>query len=852
MTNNDIIRNIIIYITYIIILYVIIEEIYNITVFTFNYNSSFDYGLMLRKMCNNEYFEYETERFQLATNTINLKLNNDIYNKKNYMIIILIMSILITVIISFMFARLFYHNFIEDYNCVKFDNDADNPNAVYSTFKQVILCFCPMCGELTDCTATYIVYLIIMILLPIYIILYLGLKIDIGFFNNNDLYYYYMIFFALLIILRLPIKYLNNLRHLNENSSMFLYFLYLLIYLSSYYYIANMITIYNNFSLEYTTYSEEKLDDEEKFYKYSDKEVLDTPDNNVIDVIGKFIGYYKGDVYDVNGIFMKNFSRFIFIIGIILIIIYILYLLIRRIKFLNILLNREEDYDIVYNYIIIPLLSLFFILITIHGTTLYNSYVNKYILYNPLMLYKNDLDKLYKSFDIILLNDSSALDDPKSVPLNVSYGVLHVLYSAVFKYNPMNERINNIQDTSKISDKNILLTAYLGRTTASSGTDKITYTTLNDFNFIKQILKQGTNKNIFINDDGKINNKVLLFVFLNLCPKTSTNPTENDYLLYGDIIKYNLKAALCNVMVMGKDPTGYHTLGSRTATNDLTTSNYYITEYNDKDQPIKGSRDNDLYLYNNKKKYDNFLYDYENLLENIKDEYINLIKKSYDLITDFIRQVEDCEDLTLSIDDISQRLKNDISLADEFVKNKYILLLMSILETTFNNVNFHLENNRKNRNVSKLSQYIISNYNNIFTDNNYINANLISKPTPYKIKYDADHKTDIDAKKLAFEQATTAKNEAELAKTNSISTDQTERGRLAADLKTKSATYITAKEAYFNAIAPYKSTAITSDRKFGDEYRARYTSDAADATSYGFIFISLAYLFILCEPFYIE
>lgn len=875
MTNNDIIRNIILYITYIIILYIIIEEVYYITLFVFNYNSSFDYGLMLRKMCGNEYFEYETERFQLATNTINLKLKNDVYNKKTYMIMILIISIIISIIVSFIFARIFYHNFIENYICIKFDNEPNNPNAIYSTFKKVILCFCPMCGELTDCTATYIIYLFILLLIPLYILLYLAFNIDIGFFTNNDTYYYYIIFFISLIIIRFPIKYLSNIRHLNENASIFLYFLYLIVYLLSFYYIANIISIYKNYNNEYAAENSEKIDEEEKFYKYSAKNILGLSDDITVDIINNFIakifGVYsfkeKGDLYEGNGKFIKDFSRYIFIIGIILIIVYIMYLSLQKIEFLNFLLKREEDYNIIYNNIIIPLLSLFFVLLIINATTVYNSYVNKYILYEPLMLYKNDLDKLYKSFDIIILNDSSALEDPEPVPDKIAYGVLHVLYSAVFKYNPINGRINDIQDSRLIKDKHIALTALL-LLDSDTSTDYniIHYTTESKFNFIEYTIKQHNNRNIFYDDNNKINNKILLYILLNLLPITSaaTVPTDDDYLVYGDRIKYNLKAALCNIMIIGKDATGYYNIGETGGTridgqpdiyiNALSTNNYSITEYKDTSTPIKGSKENDIYLYNNKEKYNKLLYDYENLLENIKKEYINLIKKTYEITTDLIRQVERCEALTISQDEISKRLEDDLALCDEFVKKKYVSTLMEILETTFNNINFHLENNKKNRNLSKLSQYIISNYNNIFTDNNYINRNFIVKNTQFKINYDNENKVRIDAAATALISAEALKKSTELAKRNNIDQTSAVINRLSRASQDAYDDYIKKLKIYNDLLTPQinDSDKITSDPNFGDENRARNVSTNADRVSFGLVLVSVIYLFVLAEPFYIE
>lgn len=99
---------------YIFLLYIIFEEIYTILKFNISYDSNFDYGRMLKSICNNEFVEYETSRFQLNNNINNLIIYNDKYNRKKYIEFILVLTIIISIIISFIFTYLVYNALINN------------------------------------------------------------------------------------------------------------------------------------------------------------------------------------------------------------------------------------------------------------------------------------------------------------------------------------------------------------------------------------------------------------------------------------------------------------------------------------------------------------------------------------------------------------------------------------------------------------------------------------------------------------------------------------------------------------------------------------------------------------------
>lgn len=68
----------------------------NISMFIFNFNYIKDLSkIVMEQKCNNIYCEAETDRYQIAKNSYNLRMPNDIFNSKTYTIFVFIISIMI-------------------------------------------------------------------------------------------------------------------------------------------------------------------------------------------------------------------------------------------------------------------------------------------------------------------------------------------------------------------------------------------------------------------------------------------------------------------------------------------------------------------------------------------------------------------------------------------------------------------------------------------------------------------------------------------------------------------------------------------------------------------------------------
>jgi len=73
-----------------------LNEMRNISIFLFNFNYIKDLArIIMDEKCNSVYCEAETDRYQIAKNSYNLLMPNDVFNSKTYIIFTFIISIMI-------------------------------------------------------------------------------------------------------------------------------------------------------------------------------------------------------------------------------------------------------------------------------------------------------------------------------------------------------------------------------------------------------------------------------------------------------------------------------------------------------------------------------------------------------------------------------------------------------------------------------------------------------------------------------------------------------------------------------------------------------------------------------------
>lgn len=699
------------------------------------YKLNIDYGDKLNKSCLNNNTEYETKRYQLYNNILDIKLSNDKYNKNNNKIV-LIISLIVLLVITLIFAYIVYYIIMD----IKGNNsDENNLSAIF-----------------------YKLLLVVSVLFTlIYIPLLIGLKI--GFINKitsstDDKIYknirnIYLIMSILIILLHYNV---NN----NKKYSTQYYILNLLFYIGAIYYTDLVIKLYNdnNLIIDYGN-SENKYEndnDENILYSYL-KEVFG-------------IKYYKQEnILDSD---LLNINYYVYIIQLIIIILIILLILNRIIKGINkyyngnlslfelisCLLYKKDCDDIslifnsketklIYELIFKPILILVIIYILILATYKYNEKINKYIIYKPLNLYKKELAILNDKFENLITNDKISFEYNKSVPKNIANGILLVIYNDIFGdiLDMGNEESND--DYNKYV-KYIDITPEFKYTIKNINDEKnYNYNDLKEYDIKYYLKNKDKYRNIFdninTNDQCSDINKYLIYyiiksVILNDKYKDDKNHlydleylkgTETNDSKFKKILKIKIYDSILNIN-NGRTYNGKRKIDYIDSDNINNKLNPILN--------IKYNRKEDIDKYIIEIEKNNIIIKYKFIINNIIDIYIaeyiiivqDIILKYKDELN--ITQDSDIEDndkitdeLLIKVlkedickDETSMLLcikKDEINIATKKVKENYNYYINNMF-IKINKLLSDNEGNKKKNSPDKLSKYILNNYNNINND----------------------------------------------------------------------------------------------------------------------------------------
>jgi hypothetical protein len=431
MELNDYIQvltNLSIIIAIIFSIILIFDELYNIGIFTFKYTYLYNYGTFLAKFNNIQTIEFETNRFNLYNNIHSFY--KDIFNKSwfNYLFIIVIS--LLTIFISIAYGMYFRDMFITNQPNLCTYLPPDN---TISYIKQFIKCIFGNLHEvIPNCTYNYFIVFIILIFIPISYIIKLVLSID--FTPNSNIMIFSFIYAILSFSLLFKSVYDIYIDNENYNditskiTTIAIYLICTIIFISSGY-------IYKYFFDKYTNFNLNTTNDKTTFYDiykqtipikpikpispvYNKENLLSTFTYNskintseyetkkkIMDdyylAVKKFdiemksytrkLNIYNNstnakltDTTSFFGITLNitglNDKMHLFII-VLLIIIYAIYFYYKN--------NIYSD-NIIY-FCIVYLISILVIITIINAILYYNTYINKYIVYEPLAHYKNDM-----------------------------------------------------------------------------------------------------------------------------------------------------------------------------------------------------------------------------------------------------------------------------------------------------------------------------------------------------------------------------------------------------------------------------------------------------------------------------
>jgi hypothetical protein len=232
---NIYVKQIIYIISFLIIIYIIIDELVRLSRFAFTYKINYDYGNNLSDICGGDNIEYETGRFLTMNSINNYKLSNDVYNKSNYMILLLIIVLIFMFIICYCFGIYFYNTVIEKNKCFSI-NELEDSNVM----KQMTICFLgeKMASSINTCIIYYIILFVIIALIPISILLNVILNFNIYITEN-----FYTPIFLILFISILISRY-----YVGIDISFLSFTIFLIVFISSLIFYKKIWDIYKNYN----------------------------------------------------------------------------------------------------------------------------------------------------------------------------------------------------------------------------------------------------------------------------------------------------------------------------------------------------------------------------------------------------------------------------------------------------------------------------------------------------------------------------------------------------------------------------------------------------------------------------
>jgi hypothetical protein len=430
-----IITNLCIGITYLFSIILIIDELYNIGFFTFKYTYQYNYGSFISKFNNVQTIECETNRFNVYNN-INF-IFKDIYNKSYFNYLLIIVATLITVLCCIAYAVYFYFKFIieQPLEC-SFDEDIN-----LSFPKQLLKCLCDECHKLIpNCTSNYFIVFILLIIIPLSYIF--KTIFNINFTPNTDNALFGFIYICVFILLIFYYSFnLFNRKTEYKYKDLIVYSLFTLIFISSGYIYKYIYSKYNNINLNssnnistiYDIYKQTppikptpiqkpiyKGKDLISDFKYNNgdkdpdykikKTIVDdyyksikTYDNDMKHYNDRYNAYTNSLSYSKLGDKTNYFDIAIHILGLNNYMhIYLIILIIISLVIYNIY------YDDISYVCFIYLLTMLITLTVMNSILYYNTYVNKYIIYEPMAHYKNDITNANTALNLEL-NPSSGV-----------------------------------------------------------------------------------------------------------------------------------------------------------------------------------------------------------------------------------------------------------------------------------------------------------------------------------------------------------------------------------------------------------------------------------------------------------
>lgn len=413
---------------------------------------------------------------------------------------------------------------------------------------------------------------------------------------------------------------------------------------------------------------------------------------------------YELYVSNKTSIFRKNVEGLLFIIGIFLISIFIINL--------GIYYYNPKIGERIKNNIIIPLLSLYVLILVLITTESFNKTINTYIIDNPKFIYKNNINNANYNFNKILENELYIYEKTNTVLCkNAKNSFISVINNVLFNVslvtNVENRVIEKLQDELKEYDNDCNNSEPDIDYNLTANFDEVFYSLDNCSTIYNdKIAKLIKNTVLYDYNSTELNNllKDIQFTHIN-------NSIENT-ILY-EIINKNSKHEKIKIMIK-KIKEKLNNLLKHTLYNTLILNKSY-------DNLIKTDKANINYLsiddyttYINTKNTNSEIKKYNYIIDNIIDEYVNMIILNHYLLSKLTNK--------RSLNTIMTKLEKD-SITDYELKKdiiEYVNKFTELYQTYLNKLNLIFKNKYNlDKKTNKISLYLINIYNNINKENPY-------------------------------------------------------------------------------------------------------------------------------------